>query len=68
MRTTSAFGKAAWRAPESFRIACPRCSSADEVFVVEGEKDADVLVKQAGRVATCNPLALASGARNSLST
>lgn len=32
----------------------PEVLFADEVIVVEGEKDADVLVKQAGRVATCN--------------
>ena len=28
---------------------------SDEVIVVEGEKDADVLVEKADRVATCNP-------------
>ena len=33
----------------------PEVLAADEVFVCEGEKDADVLVEQAGRVATCNP-------------
>ena len=33
----------------------PQVLAADEVFIVEGEKDADVLVEQAERVATCNP-------------
>ena len=33
----------------------PELLLSDEVIVVEGEKDVDVLVKHADRVATCNP-------------
>ena len=33
----------------------PELLLSDEVIVVEGEKDVDVLVTQADRAATCNP-------------
>ena len=33
----------------------PKVLFAEEIIVVEGEKDADLVVEQTGRVATCNP-------------
>jgi hypothetical protein len=45
----------------------PEVLFAEEVFIVEGEKDADVLDK-AQRVATCNPGARGSGSQNMRNT